>query len=170
MTNSQLQTWDLASPIGPLNGANFLVAGTITTDTGTAITLTGVANTNNGPSPTFQASQTPVITSVVNAASNIVPGLPNAGIAQGAIFVVYGTNLGPSNISIAPAAFQSTSLSNTSVAVTVNGTTVNALMYYTSAGQVSALLPSNTPTGTGNRHGHLQRPDRRPGAHYRGGE
>jgi len=149
LTSSQLQTWNLASPIGPLNGANFLVAGTITVNGGTVITLTGVANTNNGPSPTFQASQTPTVTSVVNAASNILPGLPNAGIAQGAIFVVYGSNLGPSNISIAPAAFQSATLSNTSVAVTVNGTTVNALMYYTSVGQLAALLPSNTPAGTG---------------------
>jgi uncharacterized protein (TIGR03437 family) len=150
LTSPQLQTWDLASPIGPLSGPNFLVAGTITTDTGTPITLTGVANSNNGPSPTFQASQPPpTISSVVNAASNILPGLPNAGIAQGAIFLVYGTGLGPANIAIAQNAFQSTSLSDTSVAVTVNGTTVNALMYYTSVGQVSALLPSNTPTGTG---------------------
>jgi len=150
LTNSQLQSWDLASPIGPLNGPNFLVAGSITVNGGTVLTLTGVANTNNGPSPTFRASQSPVITSVVNAASNIVQGLPNGGIAQGAIFVVFGTNLGPSDIAIAPAAFQSTSLSNTSVNVTVNGTTVNALMYYTSTGQVAALLPSNTPTGNGN--------------------
>jgi len=33
--------------------------------------------------------------------------------------------------------------------VTVEGTKVNAPLYYTSAGQVAALLPSNTPTGTG---------------------
>jgi hypothetical protein len=59
-------------------------------------------------------SAQPAISSVTNAASNILPGLPNAGIAQGAIFVVYGSGLGPPNISIAPAAFQSTSLSNTS--------------------------------------------------------
>jgi uncharacterized protein (TIGR03437 family) len=89
------------------------------------------------------------ITSVQNAASNITPGLPNAGIAQGSIFVVQGASLGPANIFIATAAFQSTTLSNTSVAVTVGGTTVNAPMYYTSAGQVAALLPSNTPSGTG---------------------
>jgi uncharacterized protein (TIGR03437 family) len=149
LTSPQLKAWDLASPIGPLNGPNFLVAGTITNDSGTVITLTGVANSNNGPSPSFQASQLPTVLSVTNAASNIVPGLPNSGIAQGAIFTVFGSNLGPSNLSIAPAAFQSTTLSNTSVAVTVNGTTVNALLYYTSGGQVAALLPSNTPTGTG---------------------
>ncbi|MGP8246788.1 MAG: hypothetical protein ACLQVN_19995 [Bryobacteraceae bacterium] len=149
LTNSQLQKWDLASPIGPLSGPNVLVSGTITTDTGTVITLTGVANVNNGPSPTFQASQAPTITNVTNAASYIQPGLPNSGIAQGSVFTVFGSNLGPSSLAIASAAFQSTSLSNTSVAVTVNGTKVDALMYYTSTGQVAALLPSNTPTGSG---------------------
>jgi uncharacterized protein (TIGR03437 family) len=91
----------------------------------------------------------PTITSVVNAASGIAPGLPNAGIAQGAIFLIVGSSLGPSSISIASNPFQSTTLSGTSVSVTVNGTTVGALLYYTSAGQVAALLPSNTPTGTG---------------------
>lgn len=89
------------------------------------------------------------ITGVQNAASNIVPGLPNSGIAQGAIFVVKGTGLGPAALSTASTPFQSTSVSNTSVAVNVGTTTVNALMYYTSAGQVAALLPSNTPTGAG---------------------
>ncbi len=92
---------------------------------------------------------TPLISAVENAASLLVPALPNSAIAQGAIFVVKGSNLGPANISIAPAAFQSTSLSGTSVAVTVNTTTLNAPLYYTSDGQVAALLPSNTPTGRG---------------------
>ena len=91
----------------------------------------------------------PTITKVTNAASNTDPRMPNGGIAQGAIFVVYGTGLGPANIVVAPTAFQSTTLSNTSVAVTVGGTTVNAPMYYTSASQVAALLPSKAPTGTG---------------------
>ena len=91
----------------------------------------------------------PSIASVVNAASYVTPGLPNAGIAQGAIFVVFGSGLGPANIAYAPAAFQTTTLSNTSLSVTVGGTTVSAPMYYTSAGQLAALLPSNTPTGTG---------------------
>jgi uncharacterized protein (TIGR03437 family) len=91
----------------------------------------------------------PSISAVENAAGNIDPRMPNGGIAQGSIFVVYGKGLGPTNIASAPAPFQSTSVSNTSVAVTVGGATVNALMYYTSAGQVAALLPSNTPTGAG---------------------
>src|SRR6202162_4636911 len=91
-------------------------------------------------------SAAPTIAAVANAASNITF---NAPIAQGAIFVLYGSGLGPANISFAPAAFQSTSLRGTSVAVTVGTTTVNALMYYTSDSQVAALLPSNTPTGAG---------------------
>lgn len=98
-------------------------------------------------------SAAPVITSVVNAASYKDPRLPGANIAPGSIFIVTGSGLGPANIAVAPAAFQSTSLSGTSVKVTVNATTVNALMYYTSATQVAALLPSNTPpggAGTGN--------------------
>ena len=94
--------------------------------------------------PTLAAA--PNIAGVANAASNLTFNSP---IAQGAVFVLYGTGLGPQNISISPTPFQSTSLSGTSVAVTVNGTTVNALMYYTSDGQVAALLPSNTPTGAG---------------------
>ena len=70
-------------------------------------------------------------------------------IAQGSIFVIKGNNLGPATLTIAPSAFQSATLSGTSVNVTVAGTTVAALMYYTSVGQVAALLPSNTPVGTG---------------------
>ena len=89
----------------------------------------------------------PVIASVVNAASYTDPRLPGSGITPGSIFIVAGSGLGPANIAVAPTAFQSTSLSGTSVKLTVNGTTVNALMYYTSAIQVAALLPSNTPPG-----------------------
>src|SRR5580704_8450287 len=92
----------------------------------------------------------PVITTVANAASGIVAGLPNSGIAQGSIFLVLGTGLGPNVLVTAPSPFQSGSLSNTSVSVTVNGITEAGLMYYTSATQVAALLPSATPAGIGN--------------------
>jgi uncharacterized protein (TIGR03437 family) len=148
LTSSSLTSWNLASPIGPLNGPNVVVTGSITESGGSPITLSGVPS--GGPSPTFQAAlASPAITNVENSASNIPQGLPNAPIAQGSIFVVKGSDLGPANISIATAAFESTTLSTTSVAVTVNGTMVNAPLYYTSAGQIGALLPSNTPTGAG---------------------
>jgi uncharacterized protein (TIGR03437 family) len=41
------------------------------------------------------------------------------------------------------------SLAGTSIKVTVAGTTVDCIMIYTSATQVAAILPSNTPAGTG---------------------
>ena len=124
-------------------GSVAIVAGAAGSPTGT------FAYEGNIAQITFTTT-VPQITGVENAASNIPPGLPNAGIAQGAIFSVYGSGLGPANLATAPAAFQSTTLSGTSVAVTVGSTTVNALMYYTSDGQVAALLPSSTPTGAGS--------------------
>jgi hypothetical protein len=40
-------------------------------------------------------SNAPSMTDVQNAASDIPSGLPNGGIAEGALFVVKGSNLGP---------------------------------------------------------------------------
>lgn len=91
-------------------------------------------------------SAAPTVTGVANAAANIPFNYP---IAQGAIFVIYGSGVGPATISIASSPFQLTTLSGTSVSVTVGGTTVNAFMYYASTTQVAGLLPSNTPTGPG---------------------
>jgi uncharacterized protein (TIGR03437 family) len=94
-------------------------------------------------------SQGQAITAVVNAASGMIQGLPNSGIAQGAIFLIVGNNLGPTSVAIANPAFQTTNLGGTSVSVTVGTTTVNAPLYYAFSTQVAALLPSNTPTGSG---------------------
>jgi uncharacterized protein (TIGR03437 family) len=94
-------------------------------------------------------AQAPTITAVENSATNIPPGLPNAPVAQGALFVVKGTNLGPSDLAIATKFPFTTSIGGTSVQVTVGGTTVDAIMYYSLAAQIAAILPSKTPTGTG---------------------
>jgi uncharacterized protein (TIGR03437 family) len=85
---------------------------------------------------------------VVNAASYSSPGLPNSGIAQGSVFVVIGTNLGPAsavyaNFPLSPV------LAGTSAQLTINGSTVAPLPLYTSATQVAMLLHSSTPTGSG---------------------
>jgi uncharacterized protein (TIGR03437 family) len=96
----------------------------------------------------FRLAAAPTVSNVQNATTNIPQGLPNAQIAQGSLFVIKGSGLGPADIVIASPAFQTTTLSSTSVAVTAGGTTVNAPMYYTSASQIAALLPSSTPTGT----------------------
>lgn len=86
---------------------------------------------------------------VFNSASYLPSGLPNSGIAQGSIFIIFGSNLGPATIAQAPSYPLSTQLAGTSVKVTVNGASTNALMVYTIAGQVAAILPSSTPVGTG---------------------
>src|SRR5437879_2754349 len=87
----------------------------------------------------------------LNGASYALPRQPNGGIAQGSLFVIFGAEMGPGSLvqqSGCPLP-RTQGLSGTSVQVTVNGTTVNCPMIYTSAGQVAAILPSNTPMGTG---------------------
>jgi uncharacterized protein (TIGR03437 family) len=94
-----------------------------------------------------QLPAAPTITSVANAASNI---WFNSPIARGAIFVIKGTGLGPETLSIAPAPFKTTSLSGTKVTVTAGTITEDAPIYYTSATQIAALLPSKIPAGGAN--------------------
>jgi uncharacterized protein (TIGR03437 family) len=86
---------------------------------------------------------------VKNAASFADPQLPNGSIAQGSIFNIFGSSMGPTTIAYASSLPLPTTLSGTSINVTVSGTTVQCFMFYTSAGQVAAILPSNTPAGTG---------------------
>jgi uncharacterized protein (TIGR03437 family) len=77
------------------------------------------------------------------------PGSLTYGTAQGSIFIVYGSAMGPSAIVVGTTLPLQTTLSGTSIQVTVGGTTVNALMVYTLESQLAAVLPSNTPVGTG---------------------
>jgi len=91
------------------------------------------------------------ISGVTNAAGTLPPGLPNSGVAQGAIFVVYGAGLGPAKLQQAqsfplPA---TQGLGGTTVQVTVGGVTETCIMIYSSDGQVAAILPSATPVGLG---------------------
>jgi uncharacterized protein (TIGR03437 family) len=95
------------------------------------------------------AAQNPSFTGVVNAGSDLPPGFPNSGLAQGCVFVIYGSNLGPGNLVQATTLPFPTNLAGTSITITVGGTTTNALIDYTSAGQVAAVLPSSTPVGNG---------------------
>ena len=93
----------------------------------------------------------PALTGVVNPASNIPPGLPNYGIAQGSIFVIYGSGLGPATLTQVSALPLPTTagLAGTTVSVTVNGTTLPAPLIYTYQSQVAAILPSTIPIGSG---------------------
>jgi uncharacterized protein (TIGR03437 family) len=88
----------------------------------------------------------PVIKSILNNASYIVSPLPGSSIAQGSIFAVFGTNMGPS--ALVQAGFPlPTDLSGTSIRISASGNNVSAFLIYTSAGQLAAVLPSDTPVG-----------------------
>ncbi len=93
----------------------------------------------------------PVISGVVNGASWIFGSLPNSGIAQGAIFTLTGTGLGPSSIQGASTyPLPSTQgLAGTTITVTVGGVTKTCILLYTVSSQVAGILPSPTPTGSG---------------------
>ncbi len=86
---------------------------------------------------------------VKNSASYSNPAFPNGAIAQGSLFVVFGSGMGPTAIQYATSFPLPTTLSGTSASVTVNGMTLQCIMIYTSAGQIAAILPSTTPAGTG---------------------
>src|SRR6202167_4586696 len=93
----------------------------------------------------------PAIVGVYNAASWIPVSLPNSGVAQGAIFTVTGTGLGPATLQQVQSYPLPTTqgLAGTTIQVTVGTVTENCIMVYTSAAQVAAILPSATPVGTG---------------------
>ena len=83
---------------------------------------------------------------VVNVASYMSPGLPAGGIARGAQFSIFGTNLGPSTFP--PLQFPlSTTLAGVSISVVQGSTTVAAIPVFLSAGQINAIMPSNAPLG-----------------------
>lgn len=96
-------------------------------------------------------AQTPAVSpgGIVNHFSYALPGMPNAGIAQGSIFDIYGTNIGPSVLAQASGFPLPAQLASTSVQVTVAGTTADVLLFFVSAGQIVGLLPSRTPVGAG---------------------
>jgi len=90
----------------------------------------------------------PKVARIQNIYSYILPGMPNYGIAQGSIFGIFGTGLATATSQPQDFPLQ-TLLNGASVNITVNGTTTHAILYYASDIQISAVLPSSTPTGTG---------------------
>lgn len=104
----------------------------------------------SGPCSLFLATGllAQTITSMQNPASNILFGMPNFGIAQGSIFVLYGNGMGPAAISIAPTLPLSTSLAGTSIRVTLGGAVYSPFIVSTFNSQVVAVMPSNVPVGS----------------------
>ncbi len=96
----------------------------------------------------------PSIASVQNAASNILLGQPNFGIAQGSIFVVYGANFGPAALAEASALPVPNTLAETSVTITQGGNVFDVPIIYVvnnqAAGysQLGGVMPSGTTPGS----------------------
>lgn len=145
--NTVSGAFDDESFTGPPGGSVAQVVGTLGSASGNSVAyqgsivqLTYTALTTNNPS----------FTGIVNVASNIPPGMPNYGIAQGSLFAIYGSNLGPPTLSVANLPLPTTAgLSGTSVTIGVNGTTVTAPIYFTRTDVVVAVMPSNAPVGSG---------------------
>ncbi len=84
---------------------------------------------------------------VVNSASVLSPGLPAGSIAQGSIFSIFGSNLGPaSGVQVSSFPLGNT-LAGVSITATQGNAAVNVLPVYVQQGQINALLPSNAPLG-----------------------
>ena len=97
---------------------------------------------------TAAAFAQPRISRVQNNYSYILPGMPNYGIAQGSIFDIFGSGLATATSQLQGVPLPR-SLNGASVDITVSGTTTQAILYFVSAAQIAAILPSATPTGTG---------------------
>ena len=130
------------------NGQHFAKV-LITAISSSSITLQFLTYGATGGAP----AGAPVVKGIQNNYSNVAAGLPNYGIAPSAIFVIYGTGLADP---AATAVLQSsappgipTTLNGASISVTVNGVTTHPAMYYAVATQIAAVLPANTPVGTG---------------------
>lgn len=91
-------------------------------------------------------AQAPTVTSVNNAASY------GTAIAQGSIFVVFGTAMGPAQLVQASSLPLATTLNGTSIRFTPvsGGAAVDAYPVYTSAAQLAGVLPSTAAQGEYN--------------------
>ncbi|MGH9612499.1 MAG: hypothetical protein ACRD4P_05405, partial [Bryobacteraceae bacterium] len=83
---------------------------------------------------------------IYNAASYAPFGLPNAPIARGGIFTIFGENLGPVQSPALSFPLSST-LVGVSISVTQNGAATHAFTLFVSAGQVKAVMPSTVTAG-----------------------
>ena len=75
------------------------------------------------------------------------PVLQTYGIARGSIFAVYGFFSAESTVSQDPPLQRS--LAGVTIEVTVGGVTTQAIPYFVSSSEIIAILPSETPVGTG---------------------
>jgi uncharacterized protein (TIGR03437 family) len=100
--------------------------------------------------PTLAQPALRAVNPIENSASYMPPGYPSSGIAQGSIFSVFGSGLGPA-VWTEPASFPLlTTLGDTTVNVTVGSTTQSAFILGVNESQVNAIMPSTMPVGAGS--------------------
>ncbi len=84
---------------------------------------------------------------IVNAASFLPPTLPGGAIAQGSIFSIFGTDLGPKGLEARELPLRDT-LGGVQVEVqTPDGRIFNPLMLYAGTTQINAVMLSEVPVG-----------------------
>src|ERR1700760_3793563 len=96
----------------------------------------------------FTFAQQPILyyRGTVNAASLAPFGLPNAPIARGSIFTVFGENLGPTQ-SPALAFPLSATLGGVSLTLTQGGVNTAVYPIFVSPSQINAVMPSTVKAG-----------------------
>ena len=83
----------------------------------------------------------------VNAASLAPFGLPNAPIARGSIFTVFGESIGPAQSATVAVFPLLPALSEVSLSIVQNGVISAAIPIFVSSAQVNAILPSTVKAG-----------------------
>lgn len=97
------------------------------------------------------AAGQPSINGIFNAASWAPSGMANGDIAQGSIFIVTGSGIGPATLQQGASYPLPTTqgIGGTSIQVTVGSQGFDCIMIYSSSSQVAAILPSRTALGAG---------------------
>lgn len=93
----------------------------------------------------------PVISAVVNAATNAPPAAAGGGLAQGSFVTIYGSNLGPA-AGVSPTTLPlQPSLGGVTVTFTwANGSSQTGYPVYVGSTQINVILPSSVPVGRVN--------------------
>src|SRR5258707_7886025 len=89
---------------------------------------------------------------VLNAASFMSSSLPAGSIARGSLFTIFGIRMGPTTLAQATSFPLQTTLAGVSIKITQataspGATSVDGLPAIVTAGQITAIMPSNAPLG-----------------------
>ena len=135
---------------GTLDGVSYNApGGPVATVVGAVGSATGTFSYGGSIFQLTYTTSAPMLTGVVNTASNIPPGPANYGLAQGSLFAVYGSNMGPSSLAVANLPLPTNGLSGTSITIAGTVGMVSAPVYFTRSDVVVGVMPSNTPPGNG---------------------